>query len=242
MEAAYTIGGGGMHIKKYRTDDGATGLAAGVPVVADQATAASQGVLMTTTTTHVAGLGISLDAVDASTAAQVASTGGFLCDGDNATHVSVVINPDLVVRAKLNEGGTEDTALVISVVDAQDTAGLDISSTPAVADNATVWGYNTNANDGVVRQTSAADTVVVAFPRDIELGDELLFAELCPGWDVGPTLTTLLTQVNANAASAQNNWIVVEFELKDISDDGRNNSFALMVMTDHSFGCPGIVA
>ena len=242
MEAAYTIGGGGMHIKKYRTDDGATGLAAGVPVVADQATAASQGVLMTTTTTHVAGLGISLDAVDASTAAQVASTGGFLGDGDNATHVSVVINPDLVVRAKLNEGATEDTALVISVVDAQDTAGLDISSTPAVADNATVWGYNTNANDGVVRQTSAADTVVVAFPRDIELGDELLFAELCPGWDVGPTLTTLLTQVNANAASAQNNWIVVEFELKDISDDGRNNSFALMVMTDHSFGCPGIVA
>jgi len=243
MEAAYTIGGGGLHIKKYRTDDGATALAAGVPVVADQATAASQGVLMGTTTTHVAGLGISLDAVDASTAAQVTGgTGGFLGDGDNATHVSVIINPDLVVRAKLNEGATEDTALVISVQTDQQTAGLNVNSTPQVADNATIWGYNTNANNGIVRQTSAADTVVVAFPNDIEANDEWLFAEMCPGWDVGPTLTTLLTQVNANAASAQNNFIVVEFELKDISDDGRNNSFALMVMTDHSFGNPGIVA
>lgn len=242
MEVAYTIGGGGLHLKKYRTDDGASGLAAGVPVVSDEATAASQGVLMGTTTAAVSTIGLSIDAVDASTAAQVAAGGGFLSDGDNATHVTVCINPDAVVRARLNEGATEDTALVIATQSAASTDGLSVDSDISVPDNSTVWGYN-GANNGIVRQTSAADTVVVAFPNDIAASDEWLFAELIPGWAAGPTLTTLLTQVDANTAgTAQDNYIVVEFELNDISNDGRNNSYALMVAQDHIFGCPGIIA
>ena len=45
------------------------------------------------------------------------------------------------------------------------------NSTPAVADNATIWGYNTAGNNGYVRITSAADTVVLAFPNDIAAND-----------------------------------------------------------------------
>jgi len=237
MEVAYTIGGGGLHIKKYRTDNDGGDFIAGIPVMSDETTAASQGVRQATTTTATPFMGITLDAIADSTAAQVALGGGALGNGDNATHVSLVINPDAVFRARLNDGATEDTALAISVVAAQDTAGLDISSTPAVADNATVWGYNTNANNGIVRQTSAADTVVVAFPRDIEASDELLFTEHCPGWtEASPTLTTLLTQVDANTAgTTTKNFVIVEFELKDITDDGRNNSYMLMVGYDHAF-------
>jgi hypothetical protein len=245
MEVAYTIGGGGLHIKKYRTDDGASGvpLAAGIPIVADEATAASQGVLMGTTTASVSTVGLSLDAPDASTGAQVAAGAGYLNNGDNATHVSVVINPDAVFRAKLNEGATEDTALVVCTQATADATGLDVSSCDvAVPDNSTVWGYS-GANEGHVRFTSAADTFVVAMPYDIAVGDTFLFAELGIGWAAGPTLTTLLTQVDANTAgTAQDNFIVVEFELNGISGDGRNNSFALMVTQDHIFGCPGIIA
>jgi hypothetical protein len=242
MEAAFTIGGGGLHLRKYRTDDGASGipLAAGIPIVSDEASTASQGVLMGTTTAAVSMLGLSLDAPDASTAAQVASGAGYLNDGINATYVTTVINPDLVMRAKLNEGATEDTALVVcSAAQVANAAGTTITSAP---DNSTVWGYS-GANAGQVRFTSAANTLVVAMPYDIAALDEFLFAELGIGWIAGPTLTTLLTQVDANTAgTAQDNFFVVDFELRDNTEDGKNNSFVLMVACDHAFGCPGIVA
>jgi len=238
MEIAYTIGGGGIHMKKYRTDNDASAFVAGVPVASDETTAASQGVLQATTTAATPLIGLSVDATAASTAAQVtAGTGGALGNGDNATHVTVAINPDLVYRARLNEGATEDTALVISVQTDAQVAGLNVNSTPAVADNATVWGYNTNANNGFSRTTSAADTVIIAFPNDIAAGDEWLFTEHVAGWtEAAPTLTTALTQIDANTAGTTNkNFVIVEFELKDISDDGRNNSYALMVGYDHAF-------
>lgn len=237
MEVAYTIGGGGYLVKKFRTDDGATLTSAGVPVVSDEDTAASQGVKETgSTTTALNMIGLSVDATAASTAAQVASDGGELSNGDNATFVSVCVNPDAVYRCKLNEGSTEDTALVISVQTAASADGLSVASSPAVADNATVWGYN-GANNGVTRQTSAADTVVLAFRNDIAASDEWLFAELIPGYEqLTPTLTTLLTQLDANTAGGDGtNFNVLEFELRDISNDGRNNSFALLVAYDHAY-------
>lgn len=239
MEVAYTFSGGGLSIKKYRTDDGASGipLAAGIPIVADEGTAASQGVLMATTNTALLTMGLSLDAPAASTAAQVAAGAGQNSDGDNATHVSVVVNPDAVVRAKLNEGATEDTALVVCTQATADPTGLDVSSCDvAVPDNSTVWGYS-GANAGKVRLTSAADTFVVAMPFDIAVNDTFLFAEITTGWTQAcPTLTTLLTQIDANTAGTTNkNFVVVEFELNDISNDGRNNSYALMSFFDHVF-------
>jgi hypothetical protein len=240
MEGAYTISGAGFHIKKYRTDDGGSGfpLAAGIPVVADEGTAASQGVLMGTTTASTLSMGISLDAPDASTGAQVGATAGYLSNGDNATYVSTIINPDLVIRAKLNDGATEDTALALATQATPDATGLDVSSCDiSVPDNSTVWGYS-GANAGVIRQTSAADTFVVAMPYDIAAGDTFLFTEHIIGWtQATPTLTTLLTQVDANTAgTTQKNYVVVEFEARDVSADGRNNSFMLMVAHDHVFG------
>ena len=238
MQPAYLIGGGDLSIKKYRTDDGASGipLARGIPICADEGTAASQGVLMGTTTTAVSCVGLSLDNPAASTAAQVSS-------GDNATYVSTAINPNLVVRARLNEGATEGTALVVATQATADGTGLDVSSCDiSVPDNSTVWGYE-GANAGIARFTSAADTFVVAMPYDIAAGDTFLFAELGIGWAAGPTLTTLLTEVDANTAgAAQDNYIVVEFELHDAAHDGRNTSNVLMVAQDHIFGCPGIIA
>ena len=236
MEVAYTIGGGGLHIKKFRTDNDASAFVAGVPITSDETTAASQGVLQATTTAQTPYIGLGLDAIAASTAAQVGAGGGELSNGDNATHVSVCINPDAVVRAKLNEGATEDTALVISVQTDAQAAGLNVNSTPAIADNSTVWGYN-GANNGHTRTTSAADTVIIAFPNAIAANDEWLFTEHVAGWtEASPTLTTALTQIDANTAGTTNkNFVIVEFELRDIGGDGRNNSFALMVGYDHAF-------
>ena len=238
MEVAYTIGGGGLHLKKYRTDNDASAFVAGVPVASDETTAASQGVLQATTTTATPFMGLSIDAIAASTAAQVTQgTGGELSNGDNATHVTLCINPDAVFRAKLNEGATEDTALVLSVQTDAQVDGLNVNSTPQVADNSTVWGYNTEGNNGHTRTTSAADTVIIAFPNDIAANDEWLFTEHVAGWtEASPTLTTALTQIDSNTAgTTTKNFVIVEFELNDISNDGRNNSYALMVAYDHAF-------
>lgn len=239
MDVAYTIGGGGLYIKKYRTDNDGGDFIAGIPVVSDEGTAASQGVRQADTNAPVADstfIGLNLDTIADSTAAQVGVGGGALSNGDNATFVSLCINPDAVFRAKLNEGATEDTALVISVQTDAQSAGLNVNSTPAVADNATVWGFS-GANVGHSRQTSAADTVIVAFPNAIAANDEWLFTEHISGWtEGGPTLTTLLTQVDANTAgTTTKNFVIVEFELRDSSDDGRNNSFMLMICYDHAF-------
>jgi len=230
MEVAYTIGGGGLHLKKYRTDDGAAAFTAGQPVCGLEATAAMQGVAHVTTTTAIALMGITIDATASSTAAQITD------NAENATYVTVCINPDAVFRAKLNEGATEDTALVIATQTAVSAAGTDVSSDISVPDNSTVWGYK-GANAGIDRITSAADTVVLAFPKDIAAGDEWLFTEHVVGWtEASPQLSTAFTQIDSNVAgTTTKNFVFLEFELKDITDDGRNNSYGLMVGYDHAF-------
>lgn len=230
MRVAYTIGGGGLHMKKFRVDDGIT-IARGVPVESDEAAGDTQGVTACTTTTGDSLVGLSLDTAT-STAAQNA-------DGitDNAGFVTVCINPDAVFEAKLNNGATEDTALAIITQASASTAGTTVGGgSPTVTDEATVWGF-TGANAGQERFATAASTVVLAFPFDIAAGDEFLEAILNRGsLTQAPTLTTLLTQVDATAAVAANvNFIVVDFQLNDSTNDGRNNSFVELIGHDHIF-------
>lgn len=229
MEFAYTLSGADPHIKKYRMDTG-TSIIAGVPVCANSVNADDDGVAVCTTTAAIALVGLGLDAAS-STSAQVSS-------GDNAGFVSVCINTDACMRAKFTEGATEDTALTIITQTSASAAGTTVG--PTTTDEFTVWGYS-GANEGHARRCTAANTVVNAFPYDIAAGDEFLEAGVNIGArDHFPQLSTLLTQYNANAAADtdNDNFIVVELLLRGKGNDGRNNSYAIMLGAHHAFcGC-----
>jgi hypothetical protein len=216
---------------------------AGVAVQSDGDTANTNGVIPSTATVLVNSVGVSVDANrTGSTLAQVAATGGDRSDGNNASFVKVCVNPDAVYRAKLSGGATEDTALTVITQDAADTTGLAPGAT--VQDLVVVWGYK-GANVGHHRYTDAADSVEMAFPNDIAVGDEFLeaFGGYIGSVTLQPDLTSAFTQVNATAAAGGNDlFVVFDLELRDESDDGRNNSFYLLVIQDHAFGNPGVVA
>ncbi len=85
----------------------------------------------------------------------------------------------------------------------------------------------------------------MAFPNDIAAGDTFLQAlgSFIGSNDEAPTLSDAFTQVDATTTGATNsNFIVVDLELRDSADDGQNNSFTLLVASDHAFGNAGIVS
>jgi hypothetical protein len=213
--------------------DSAAGIIAGVPVVSDAETADNDGVIAATTTAAVGALGISVEA-GTTTAAQVTT-------GDNGAYISIIVNPDMVYRAKLCQGSTEDTALTIATQVAADTTGL---APTTVTDEHLVWGYNGN-NNGIARRCTAANTVVIAFPYNIAAGDEWLQTNTVVAeatqW---PTLTTLLTQVDVSTGvdATQDNFTVVENQLRDIAMDGRNNSYTFLTAASHAFRQVGTLA
>ncbi|MHC4179980.1 MAG: hypothetical protein ACYSWU_20945 [Planctomycetota bacterium] len=229
MEYAYSLSAAAPTVRKYKIDGGTT-VIAGVPVCSDSATADSEGIVVCTTTAAVACMGLSLDTAT-STDAQATS-------GDNAGDLSVIINPDACYRAKFTEGATEDTALTLITQTTANAAGTTVG--PTTTDEFNVWGYE-GANAGKDRRCTAANTVVHAMPYGIAAGDTFLEAGVWIGArDHFPQLSTLLTQYNANAAADtdNDNFIVVETQLRDISEDGRNNSFAIMLAAHHVFsGC-----
>jgi hypothetical protein len=228
VEYAGNISGNKPHIRKYQVDGGVT-IDAGEPVLTGDAVADNGGVTIATTIAAVSQLGVALDTAT-STDAQPTS-------GNNVASVSTVINPDAMWRTKFSGGATEDTALTIcSAAQAASTDGLTVTG---CTDLFTVWCYKgTNVGAGWRRATDAA-TVVVAFPNDIAALDEFLEVPIYIGSvSQYPQLTTNLTQIDASAAVDNDNanYFAVDFELRDDGDDGKNNSYALLVGVDHAFG------
>jgi len=180
-------------------------------------------------------MGVCIDsAAVTTTAAQVSS-------GDNADYVSTIINTDAVWRAKLAGSATTDAAITLLTQSALDLTGL---SPTAVTDEFMIWGYE-GANEGIVRRGETGNVTLIAFPYDILAGDTMLqtttvIAEATQ-W---PTLTTALTQVRADSAVDANNdnFTVVEQQLRGISENGRTNSYTYIVAANHAFGTVGTIA
>jgi hypothetical protein len=232
MEFAYTLGGGAPVVKKFIVDSAAAVLA-GVPVISNMETADADGIIVVGATAAAGILGVTLDG-GTTTAAQVGST-------DNAAYASVVINPDAVIRARLNGGATEDTALTVITTSTASTDGLKPCN---CTDEFLVWGYS-GLNAGYVRRATAAATVVIAMPFNCSVGDEFLETSTVPAeatqW---PVITTNATQVNAAGAvdADIDNFTVVENILRDKNGDGRNKSYTFMVPACHAFGQVGTLA
>ena len=238
MEFAYNIGGGAPHVKKMIVDEAAA-ISQGVPLQANADAANGDGVIAATTTVCIGSPGVSLDAADASTAAQVAAGAGNLEDGNNASFVSVAINGDAVYRAKFSGSGTEDTAITTITQAAADATGL---APTTATDEFMIWGY-TGANAGHIRRADAANSVLIAFPNDIAAGDTFLQAN-CVIADPtqGPELSALFTQINgAGAVAASDNFIVVEHQFRDAANDGNTNSFGYVKPASHAFIQSGVL-
>ena len=227
MEWTYNLGGNSTPlVRKYRIDGGIT-IIGGVPVVSDDATGDSEGVVACTTIAALNTVGLSVDTATSTDALSGTSA-------DNAGFISLIINPDAVYEAKFTEGATEDTALTVLTSAAAVAGGTTVTG---ATDEFTVWGL-TGANAGQERRCTGAATVVHAFPQPIAADDTWLEAGAVRGGvSHYPQFSTLLTQYDANSAADvdNDNFVVVDMRLRDASADGRNNSFAELVAAKHVF-------
>jgi hypothetical protein len=240
MEAMGTIGGGAIVVKKYQA--GFTVANAGIPLLgggtaAALATGASVQTPTTTTALTTGMVGLGLD-----TTGTVAATG---VSDNNDIIVSVAVNPDLIIRCRMNHGATEDTSLPIQTTTAADAAGATATGITSLTQGM-IWGYDGNQK-GVMRRTdNTAGSVVINFDdtTGIASGDRFLYANSAPavsaaaGLANGPDLTTLFTQGDATTANPGDNdtFMVIDVELGTEDDVGEDNSYWHFVQNQNIFG------
>lgn len=231
MIYAGNMSGNKPYAKKYNVDGGVTCLA-GVAIQSQADIADQGGVIPHTVEVCVGCLGVaSADAV--STDAQTGTT------VNNVQQVSTIINPDAMWRTKFSAGAGEDVAQAL-LTNAADATGLVITGG---TDENFVWGY-TGANAGLglagARMLTGAAAVTVAMPYDIAAGDTFLYSNIGIATRTQtPQFTTNLTQINLQAGVVDNNnanFIAVDMILRDASEEGRTNSFAILIALDHALG------
>ncbi len=240
MEAMGTISGGGIVVKKYQA--GTTIAVAGIPLIGSLTAATDIASVepMTTSTALVNGnVGLGVD-----TTGTVAATG---ITDSNDLLVSCAVNPDLIIRCKMNNGATADTALAIQTTTAASSDGTVATGATSLTQGI-LWGYD-GANKGEFRRTDdASGSVAINFASAIASGDRFLFANSFPCCYVtaslanGPDLTSSLTQGDASTANPGDNdsFIVFDTQLGTEDDDGENNSFWHFIAQQHVFGSSGI--
>ncbi len=236
MELAYMLSGGAPVIKRYMA--GTTISTAGVPVLGavDAGTDfASIEPMVATGTPTVSGsqIGLALD-----TTGTIAAT-GMTTDAD--LFVSVIINPDLVYRAKMNNGTTSGTALATTSPSSADSGGATLTGATTF-DNGAVWGY-TGTNVGQFRRSDdTSGSLAINFINGTATTDTYLAVHGFPcGVEVTSfesyDLTTDLTQIAAQMVIVvQNNFATVDMELRDATQDGASNSYYHLIANAHLFG------
>jgi hypothetical protein len=233
MDYAYMLGGGAPLKMSYQVNE--TLANAGIPVLAPGA--GNAGVQISTTTSWANAVGVTLDTATYVTAQQT--------DGTSAEReVSVIISPQAVFRALMSGGATEGTALTLYDVTTASTTGLDVVTGDAFTDfdDGVIWGYD-GANAGQKRCITVGDatdaTVAVAFDNDIAVGDNFMAASYWYLSDVAGQIqtTTNLYQADASIAGGTGGeGRIIDMELRDISADGRTNSYVLFIFDDHALG------
>ena len=235
MEFQFDFSGGAPVMKRYIA--AATNTVVGRPYT--KTVDGGVGVVLGTTTAAVDFIGVNVDAPGTYAAGQSA-------DGsDNAKYVTIITNPLAVYKARLSGGSTDGTALTARTVTTASTDGLAIthsgynSSSPEM-DEGIAWGL-TGANARVARsQTTTADgttTVILAFPRDIAVGDTFAIVPIAPTRSITAQFTTNVTEIDASAAiSGDATVVVVEMILNDAAHNGVRESYALIQFCDSLFG------
>jgi hypothetical protein len=241
MEAMGTVGGGAIVVKKYQAS--ATLATAGVFLAGgDQISADLCSVKIATTSTAMdtGSVGVSLD-----TTGTIGATGTENAD----LYVSVAVNPDLIIRAKMSASVTEDTALTIQETTSASSTGVNANGVTALKEGM-LWGYD-GANKGIYRRVDVTTgSVTINFPSGIASGDRFLHACCYPcvstaaGISNGPNLSTLITQCDAETACPGDNdtFMLFDVQLGTEDDDGASNSFYHFVQNQSIFGAAQLKA
>ena len=235
MELAYMLSGGAPVIKRYMA--GTTIATAGIPVLGAVDAGTDLGSVEPAGASAVVGIGSQVG-LCLDTSGTVAATG--ITDSSDL-FVSVIINPDAVIRAKMNNGTTSDTALATTAPTSADSTGATLTGATTF-DNGAVWGYTgTNVGEfrraddasgslsiNLVNGTATTDTYIAVhgFPCSVELTDFECY-----------DLTTDLTQIIAQTVVVDtNNYATVDMEMNTATDDGTSNSYYHLIANNHLFG------
>lgn len=229
MEFSRLLSGGAPTIKKYQVAASVSVL--GIPLLA--AADATAGLALATTTSLVDMAGINLDLATYGTA-QVAG-------GTPEALVSVIINPDAVLKIFMSGAATAGTAETTRAETTGSATGLTVTTgntwNSPETDEGSIWGVS-GANAGQLRKITSTGatsaTVTVAFANDIAIGDAFGFAPVSPMTLQTITLTSDLAEFRQDVAVATNTGAMVCIELRPnnwLGTPGR--PFGLFVARDH---------
>lgn len=216
MKAAYLLSGGGFVKKTYKAS---AAQAIGTVVLRSAGNASGQ--MSTSTTTSFAdAIGLCVDNGVAAGAPLTYST----TQGAEEAVFSVIVNPDMVLRALMVTGATGTSITEDTVVTAVSN-GLTVVGGTSVAspdmDEGLIWftsGSNVGESRKITSTSSVTATVIVPFPSASAVGDKFLYAGVNIGL-TGVTLTTDLKNVRADiAVSTGASATTIDVELGSASD------------------------
>lgn len=235
MDIAGMLSGGAPVIKKYQVEQSVDNI--GIPLLAS--TTAEAGLDLPSATSVADMVGLNLDTAIFVTAQQT--------DGSSAERVvGVIINPDILIKARLSGSGVTGVALSPRTVTSVSTTGLVVTtgddwSSPEMLQGS-IWGYD-GANARQLRKIVATDTaeadVRVAFDNDTVVGDRFLFANFWPADLTSETVTMtadfLELDMSVDLSTAAAELVPVELIAEDLAGEGELFSFAILLPGDHHF-------
>ena len=236
MEALGTLSGGAPVVKRYMA--GTTISDAGIPLLGavDAATDLGSVEPMTASAATNTGsqVGLGLDTCT------VAATGITTATNDDL-FISTIINPDLIYRARMNNGTTSGTALATTSPSSADATGATLTGATTF-DNGAVWGF-TGTNVGFFRRADdTAGSLSINLPNGTATTDTYIAVHGFPcsveltSWECYD-LTTDLTEIVAQTAVVDtNNFATVDMEMRDASEEGDLKSFYHLIANNHLFG------
>ncbi len=239
MQVAGLIGGGGPLTKRYMA--GTDILTGGVPVIGAVDAATDLGSVEVASATGATALasqvGLCLSVTSGTT---IAATGIARTD---EIFVEVVVNPDLIINGRANQGTTSGTALAQGETSGASSSGV-VATGVTTLDNGWMVG-NGGANAGVVRRTDdAVGGVSINLPSAVAIGDKFVAIQGFPcGIELtnveSMDLTTDLTELVADVASVTNDNFLILDIFTDLRD-ATTKTFYQLIQNSHLFGSSSI--
>ena len=160
--------------------------------------------------------------------------------GDTEGLVRVVVNPHLIISARMSGSTTEGTDLTTYTAASAVSGGTGWTDSDASTDmdEATTWAIAPNANVGESRRITAHTTgtgavvVTVPFTRATAAGDAFLIAPFTPCKSTVATPTAAFTEIDASIAEGSGGAPIDAIEL---ILNGPADSFLYWLAGDHFF-------
>lgn|SRR5574341_954403 len=229
MQSAGILSGGAPVVKKYQAS--ATGYLAGAMALFTASNASGQ-LSISTTTSWARTLGLIQDGYALTVGVPYTYS---VTQGDPVALTSVIVNPDLILRALL-VGSATNAVLTDNPVVTASSNGLTAVLTNSVAspqmDEGTIW-YTSGANAGKARKITATSTVtatvVIPFLANA-IGDHVLHIAHNIG-SRGVTMGTNLLNVRGDVALGSD----AEGTCLDMELNGAGNSYLQLIANRHNF-------